>query len=170
MGRVEQSFAHRESAPFVLLALDLVFALHRLLLPFDVVGIEPWCDEKLCETVEGFGQAIRLQFEVVGGVVARGISAAASAVFEHEVGEAIDLRILLGGNEQHVFDEVGESLMRVGIMVAAASHASRASGPVTSGGVDEEGAQVVRQHDMAVFAVVDGTLDGLQRAGCLAGC
>ena len=169
VGRVELLLLHGGAAPIVLLALDLVLALHGLLLPLDVVGIEARGDEELREPVERLGQAVRLQLEVVGRAVTGGIGAVATAVLVHKFREAVDFRVLLGGDEQHVFDEVGETFMRVRVVVAAAGHAGRGGGAVASGGVDEERAQVVRQHDVAVLAVVVGAFDRLQGADRLAG-
>lgn len=71
----------------------------------------------------------------------------------------VDLRIFFRSDEQHVLDEVRQSGMGVRVVVAAPCHADGGGGPVAVGRVDKQGAQLVGQFDVAVFAIVVRALD-----------
>ena len=162
-------------APVVLFELHLVLRLHRLLLALGVVGIEGRRDEELREPIQGFGQAVLFDGQVVGRPIATRVGAATATVLADELGEAVDFGVLVGCDEQHVFDEMGESRVFVRVVVAAPGNADGRGGTVAVRRVDEERAQSVRQNDVAILAFVVGTLDRLggghfhDRFGCLAG-
>ena len=107
MRRIEQALVDRVAAPVVLFELELVLGLYGPLLAFHVVRVEAWRDEELREAVESFRQVLRFDGEVVGCVVGGRIGVATTAMLADELRVTVDLRVLVRGDKQHVFDEVG---------------------------------------------------------------
>ena len=160
---IDEPLVNGETPPIVDLALHLVLALHRMLLPLDVVGIEARRDEELGKAVEGLGKLPAVYVEVVGRPIIGGVGIGVPPMPGYELAESVHLGVLVRGDEQHVFDEVRESRMVVGVVVAAPRNAHRRSGRSAVGNVDQECAKAVRQHDVAVVVLVVGTLDRLER-------
>ena len=96
---IDETLVDGDPAPIVDLELHLVFALHGILLPLEVVGIEAWRDEELREAVQGFREIFGLDVEVVRRPIGIGVGVGVAPVSRHELGESIDLRVFTRGDE-----------------------------------------------------------------------
>ena len=117
---VEHHALRGHGPPAVIFDLQLSFRVYRVLFSLHVLGIEERRNEELGETVHACLEILGLNVEKVIRVVGGRVGVAGTAMGTNERLVAVDFRVLLGPDEQHVLEKVSEPaiLYRVVILPA----------------------------------------------------
>jgi hypothetical protein len=142
--------------PGVVHGVLLVLGVHRLHFPLGVLEVERGRDEELREPVQGLGQGVVIDLEVVVGVILRGVGVRAAAAGLEEVAVAVQLGVLLVGQEQHVLEEVGQAGRALGVAVGADPHGHGGRRRVDAGVGGEHDPEAVLEGQLAVGPLVLG--------------
>ena len=160
MRRVERPLVGGEGAPAVVLHLQLVFGMDGVFLPLHIVRVQSGRDEKLRKAVHGGLEMGRVDVEEVVGVVAGGVGVGAAAVGGYERLVAIDLRVFLGADEQHVLQEVRQPRPFGGFVERAAKDHQGGRRLVGVWIGSEQHPQAVVERQVPVRPVVIGAFQG----------
>ena len=145
-----------------------VFGVHDPALALDVLGVEPGRYEEPGEAVERAVEMGGVDLEEIGGVVERGRGVAGAAVLVDEAVVSAGVRVLVGAQEQHVLEEVGEARAIGRIVGGSHVDVERRRGLVGVRIGDEERFEPVAEGDRPVVAGVGRAaldLPGVRRGG-----